>query len=408
MQTQLQPFALKLQRGAEAESILRSCVHCGFCNATCPTFQLLGDELDGPRGRIYLIKQVLEGGEVTRATQTHLDRCLTCRSCETTCPSGVRYHSLLEIGRAEVDKRVPRTVAQRLMRRTLGHLLTRPALFGLLVNLGRIVRPLLPKALREKVPMRPAAQGIRRVSKHARKVLTLEGCVQPALSPNTNAATSRVLDALGIEVVATSGIRCCGALEYHLDAQAAGLDHARRNIDAWWPAVEAGVEAIVQTASGCGAFVQQYGELLAVDPVYADKAKRISALSKDIVEVLRAEPLETSRLSANVDHKVAFHCPCTLQHAQKLGGAVEDVLRRLGCSLTAVPDAHLCCGSAGTYSITQPALAKQLRDDKLAALQSGAPEQIVTANIGCQIHLGAASKVPMRHWIELVDAASTR
>lgn len=406
MQTQLHPFALKLQRGAEAESILRSCVHCGFCNATCPTYQLLGDELDGPRGRIYLIKHVLEGGEVTRVTQTHLDRCLTCRSCESTCPSGVQYHSLLDIGRAEVEKRVPRTAKQRIMRRALAYLLTRPELFSAAVLLGRALRPLLPAALAEKVPPRPAPAGARPVKKHARKVLMLEGCVQTSLSPNTNAAASRVLDALGMEVIQVSGIRCCGALEYHLDAQGAGLDHARRTIDAWWPAVSTGVEAIVQTASGCGAFVKEYGHLLATDPDYSEKAKRISFLCKDLVEVLRAEPLEASPLRSRAQRKIAFQCPCTLQHGQKLGGAVEGVLRRLGFSLTDVPDAHLCCGSAGTYSITQPALAKQLRDAKLTALRSGDPELIVTSNIGCQMHLGTASKVPVRHWIELLDVGS--
>ena len=403
MQTRLDSVALQLPRAAEAESILRSCVHCGFCNATCPTYQLLGDELDGPRGRIYQIKQMLEGGEVTRETQLHLDRCLTCRNCETTCPSGVRYHSLLDIGREEIARRVPRTPGEKLLRGTLRKLMTRPALFGFLLRVGRLFRPLLPALLRDKVPAHPAAPGKRPLAQRTRKVLMLEGCVQPSLSPNTNAATARVLDKLGIQVRPISGVRCCGAVDYHLDAQDDGLNHARRNIDAWWPAIEAGAEAIVQTASGCGAFVKEYGHLLKRDPAYAAKAKKVSALALDLVEVLRREPLEKLRSPEAGDDKLAFHCPCTLQHAQKLGGAVEDVLKRLGFPLTSVPDAHLCCGSAGTYSITQPELAKQLRDNKLAALQSGDPQQIVTANIGCQTHLVAASKVPVRHWIEVVD-----
>lgn len=403
MQTRLDSVALQLPRAAEAESILRSCVHCGFCNATCPTYQLLGDELDGPRGRIYQIKQMLEGGEVTRETQLHLDRCLTCRNCETTCPSGVRYHSLLDIGREEIARRVPRTPGEKLLRGTLRRLMTQPALFGFLLRIGRLFRPLLPALLRDKVPAHPAAPGKRPLAQRTRKLLMLEGCVQPSLSPNTNAATARVLDKLGIQVQPVSGVRCCGAVDYHLDAQDDGLNHARRNIDAWWPAIEAGAEAIVQTASGCGAFVKEYGHLLERDPAYAAKARKVSALALDLVEVLRKEPLEKLRLPDAGDDKLAFHCPCTLQHAQKLGGAVEDVLKRLGFPLTSVPDAHLCCGSAGTYSITQPELSKQLRDNKLVALQSGDPQQIVTANIGCQTHLAAASKVPVRHWIEIVD-----
>jgi len=402
MQTRLDFQALQMPRAAEAERVLRSCVHCGFCNATCPTYQLLGDELDGPRGRIYLIKQMLEGGEVTRTTQTHLDRCLTCRNCETTCPSGVQYHTLLDIGREEIDRRVSRTPMQRVLRSAIRFVMTRPMLFGALLRMGRWVRPLLPAALCDKIPAQIAAAGQRPAATQARKMLMLEGCVQPALSPNTNAAVARVLNRLGIAIVPATRAGCCGAVDYHLDAQEAGLARARRNIDAWWPAVEAGAEAIVQTASGCGAFVKEYGDLLAQDPHYAAKAKRISALAKDLVEVLRSEPLEKIRV-VGATGKLAFHCPCTLQHAQKLGGAVEDVLKRLGFTLTAVPDGHLCCGSAGTYSLTQPDLSRQLRDRKLAALQSGAPEQIVTANIGCQMHLAGQAKVPVKHWIEQLD-----
>ena len=403
MQTTLSDKARQLPRAEEAESILRSCVHCGFCNATCPTYQLLGDELDGPRGRIYLIKQVLEGNEVTEKTQLHLDRCLSCRNCETTCPSGVDYHNLLDIGRAVVDAAVPRPLGQRLLRESLRAVVPNAALFKSLTQLGNTFRPLLPGSLKIKLPSNITPAKARPAVRHARKVLMLEGCVQPGLSPNTNAATARVLDRLGISVTPVAQAGCCGAVDYHLNAQEAGLNRARRNIDAWWPSVEAGAEAIVQTASGCGAFVKDYGHLLSGDPTYASKAQRISALTKDLVEVLRDEPLEN--LGVASDLRLAFHCPCTLQHAQKLGGAVESVLSRLGFNLTAVPDAHLCCGSAGTYSITQPELSKRLRDNKMNALESGRPEVIATANIGCQTHLAGAGRTPVRHWIELIEEA---
>ncbi|MDD1965289.1 glycolate oxidase subunit GlcF [Pseudomonas putida] len=403
MQTTLSEQAKRLPRGEEAESILRSCVHCGFCNATCPTYQLLGDELDGPRGRIYLIKQVLEGKEVTEKTQLHLDRCLSCRNCETTCPSGVNYHNLLDIGRAVVDAAVPRPMSQRLVREGLRNVVPNTSLFKALTQMGNAFRPLLPATLKDKLPgsVRPAKP--RPTRQHARQVLILEGCVQPGLSPNTNAATARVLDRLGITVKSIAQAGCCGAVDYHLNAQEQGLQRARRNIDAWWPSVQAGAEAIVQTASGCGAFVKDYGHMLRGDPAYAEKAAKISALTKDLVEVLRAEPLE--KLGACTSQKLAFHCPCTLQHAQKLGGSVEAVLTRLGFNLTAVPDGHLCCGSAGTYSITQPQLSRQLRDNKMNALESGRPEVIATANIGCQTHLASAGRTPVKHWIELIEDA---
>ncbi|MDD2054311.1 glycolate oxidase subunit GlcF [Pseudomonas putida] len=403
MQTHLSEQARQLPRAEEAERILRSCVHCGFCNATCPTYQLLGDELDGPRGRIYLIKQVLEGQEVSAKTQLHLDRCLSCRNCETTCPSGVQYHNLLDIGRAVVDAAVPRPLAQRVLRQSLRAVVPHAALFKGLTQAGQVFRPLLPASLNSKLPRSAATAKPRPAPRHARRVLMLEGCVQPGLAPNTNAATARVLDRLGISVTPIQEAGCCGAVDYHLDAQAQGLQRARQNIDAWWPAIEQGAEAIVQTASGCGAFVKEYGHLLAHDPAYADKARRVSSLAKDLVEVFSAEPLE--QLGVHADMRLAFHCPCTLQHAQKLGGAVESVLTRLGFGLTAVPDSHLCCGSAGTYSLTQPELSKQLRDNKLNALESGKPQVIVTANIGCQTHLDGAGRTPVRHWIELVEEA---
>ncbi|PJX14954.1 glycolate oxidase iron-sulfur subunit [Halomonas sp. 141] len=392
----------------EAERILRTCVHCGFCNATCPTYQLLGDERDGPRGRIYLMKELLESrdddDQVTEETRLHLDRCLTCRNCETTCPSGVEYHKLLDIGRAEIERRVPRSAAERAQRYALRKMLVDPKRFKALLSLGQTFKPLVPGKLRSKMPPAPVDAGQRPDSqRHARKVLILEGCVQPGLSPNTNAATARLLDRLGISVTPISEAGCCGAIDFHLNAQEAGRQRMRANIDAWWPHIEQGAEAIVQTASGCGAFVKEYADMLKDDPAYAEKARRVSALARDIVEILRDEPLETLQLKEH--QRLAFHCPCTLQHAQKLNGAVESVLSQLGFTLAPVKDAHLCCGSAGTYSVTQPELATQLRDNKLNALEAGNPEVIVTANIGCQTHLASANRTPVRHWVEVVDAA---
>ena len=403
MQTNLSDEARTLARAEEAETILRTCVHCGFCNATCPTYQLLGNELDGPRGRIYLIKQMMEGEPVSDRTQLHLDRCLTCRNCETTCPSGVKYHALLDIGREMLDKRVERPFAQRALRAGLRHVVPRPRTFGTLLQAGRLVRSALPKTIADKIPHAIADAGTRPPMRHARRMLMLEGCAQRSLSPNTNAAAARVLDRLGISIEGAPEAGCCGATDYHLDAQQAGLDRARRNIDAWWPKVQAGAQAIVQTASGCGAFVKEYGDLLRDDPAYAERARHISSIARDLVEVLAAEHIE--RLDIATDQRIAFHCPCTLQHAQKLGGAVEGVLSRLGFDLASVPDAHLCCGSAGTYAFTQPELARRLRDNKLDALESGKPDLIATANIGCQTHLGGAGRTAVRHWIEIVDSA---
>ncbi|XKH59701.1 glycolate oxidase subunit GlcF [Halomonas sediminis] len=408
MQTQFTDADRQKPHIQEADRILRTCVHCGFCNATCPTYQLLGDERDGPRGRIYLMKELLESAEdddqVTEETRLHLDRCLTCRSCETTCPSGVEYHKLLDIGRAEIDRRVPRPAADRMLRFGLRKALVEPKRFQALLKLGQTFKPMVPGALQNKMPPKPADAGQRPDTQtHSRRVLMLEGCVQPGLSPNTNAATARMLDRLGISVTPVNEVGCCGAIDFHLNAQKDGRHRMRANIDAWWPHIEQGAESIVQTASGCGAFVKEYGYMLRDDPAYAEKAQRVSELAKDLVEVLRDENLETFEIGDT--QRLAFHCPCTLQHAQQLSGAVEGVLTRLGFALTPVADAHLCCGSAGTYSVTQPELATQLRDNKLNALEAGAPEVIVTANIGCQTHLAGANRTPVRHWIEIVDAA---
>lgn len=401
MQTSLADFIKDTSQGREADAILRSCVHCGFCTATCPTYQLLGDELDGPRGRIYLIKQVLEGHTPSRPTQVHLDRCLTCLACETTCPSGVRYGHLAEIGRELVEQRVRRPWRERLMRSALRRVLPYRRRFGALLGLGRGVRPLLPAALKSQVPPR-TEPGPWPAARHPRRMLMLGGCVQPGLAPEIDAATARVLDRLGISAIALPESGCCGAVSLHLSARAEAEGFMRRNIDAWWPHVEAGAEGILVTASGCGAVVKDYGHLLREDPEYADKAARISALVRDPGEVLAREDL--SALALEGDRRIAFHSPCTLQHGQKLPGVVEGVLQRLGFDLTPVADSHLCCGSAGTYSIMQPELSTRLRDNKLAALEAGEPELIATANIGCLMHLRGGTTRTVRHWIELVDA----
>jgi len=404
MQTSLADYIRDTPQGQEADRILRACVHCGFCTATCPTYQLLGDELDGPRGRIYLMKQVLEGQEVSRKTQHHLDRCLTCRSCETTCPSGVRYGRLLDIGREVVEERVSRPLPERLLRRLLRLVLPHRRRFETLLKGGRLARPLLPRALRRLVPeARPA--GDWPVVRHARRVLMLEGCVQPGLAPQINAATARVLDRLGISVIRSAQAGCCGAVSHHLSAADEAKAFMRRNVDAWWPEIEAGAEAIVVNASGCGVVVKEYGHLLADDPAYAERAARVAALAVDPAELLAREGVGPLRIGAAQRRRVAFHAPCTLQHGQKLPGLVERLLAEAGFELTGVPDAHLCCGSAGTYSILQRSLSERLRENKLAALQSGGPAVIATANIGCLHHLQTGAGVPVVHWIELLDPA---
>ena len=402
MQTALADFIRDTPEGREADAILRKCVHCGFCTATCPTYLLLGDENDGPRGRIYLMKQALEGQAVTDKTRLHLDRCLTCRACETTCPSGVQYGRLLDIGRKLVEKKVERPAGQRIMRRLLAEVLSRRLLFASLLRLGRIVRPLLPPKLAEKVPASVPAAGAWPAPRHARKMLVLAGCVQPALSPDINAAAARVLDRIGISLVEAPSAGCCGALRFHVGYQDEGLADMRALIDAWWPHVEAGAEAIVMTASGCGAVVKEYGHLLRDDPAYAAKAAKVSAMTRDICEVLDAEFDRLSPLLRKKGGRVAFHPPCTLQHGLRLRGVTERLLARAGFELTPVPDAHLCCGSAGTYSILEAELSARLRADKVAALASGEPGQIATANIGCLAHLQAGTALPVRHWITLL------
>jgi glycolate oxidase iron-sulfur subunit len=404
MQTNLSAEFRDTPEGREADAILRACVHCGFCMATCPTYQLLGDELDGPRGRIYLIKQVLEGQPVTQKTQLHLDRCLTCRNCETTCPSGVQYGRLLDIGRAVVERKVGRTPTEAAQRWSLRRALMSGSLFGAAISSARMVKGLLPRELGDRIPSAPRA-GAWPAPRHARKMLLMEGCVQPALKPNIDAAAARVFDRIGISVTRAPGSGCCGALSHHLSADDEARAIVRRNIDAWWPHVEQGIEAIVVTASGCGVMVKDYGHFLAQEPAYAARASRIAELARDPIEIVTAEWRKIAPLVAmdQGPQRVAFHPPCTLQHGMQIRGQVEEIILALGHSLLPVADAHTCCGSAGTYSILQPKLAGELKANKLRALEASRPNVIATANIGCMTHLESGTRTPVRHWVELLD-----
>ena len=407
MYVKLHPEYSESPTAREAANIVQSCVHCGFCNATCPTYQDLFDERDGPRGRIYLIKNMLESGQANDVARKHLDRCLTCRACETTCPSGVQYGRLVDIGREIVDESGDRPVAQRLVRRALRWVFPYSRRIGVLLNLGRFFAPILPQSLRRNIPPRQVVETEPVTSPTAaRKMVVLGGCVQSAVTPRTNHAAQRALRRLGIELVEAKKAGCCGAVSYHLGAQDEGLNFARRNIDAWWPQVDAGAEAIITTASGCGVMVKDYGELLKDDRDYAAKASRISELAKDLSEMLDDEDLS---VFAEVTNKArtAVHCPCTLTHGQQLGGILERVLTKAGVPLSRTNENHLCCGSAGTYSLLQSEISERLLKRKLAALSIDDPEQIVTANIGCQLHLGAQSKVPVKHWIELLDSETS-
>jgi glycolate oxidase iron-sulfur subunit len=411
MQTHLAPEFQGTADGLAAEAILRKCVHCGFCTATCPTYQLLGDELDGPRGRIYLIKQVLEGQTPTRKTQQHLDRCLTCRNCESTCPSGVDYGHLVDIGRKLVDERVARPAAEKALRWALKEGLPSP-LFAPAMKLGQAVRGLLPAKLKNKVPAAQDA-GVWTTRTHARKVLMLAGCVQPAMQPNINSATARVLDAAGIEVVLAAKAGCCGAVKFHLNDHDGGKAEMRRNIDAWWPLMQdgTGVEALVMNASGCGVMVKDYGHALRDEPQYAAKAQRVSELTRDLSELLPELvplllPALRNRLQSAPAQQITFHPPCTLQHGQQLRGGVEKHLGDLGFKINVAScEAHLCCGSAGTYSVLQPELSYALRDRKLGNLAQMQPDTIASANIGCITHLQSGTATPVRHWVEVLDEA---
>ena len=401
MQTKISSAYSNTNDGQRAEEILRSCVHCGFCTATCPTYQLLGDELDSPRGRIYLIKQMIEGNEVTKNTQQHLDRCLVCRSCETTCPSGVEYSHLLEIGRKLVDEKVERPLLEKIQRKLLCFVLPYPQRFSPLIKLGRLFKPLLPAKIKLSIP--DITGNIHWDNNtQARKMIILNGCVQPSLSPQINAATSRVLNKLGIELINKPLAQCCGAVNQHLNDETTALTFIKKNIDEWQPLLESGTaEAIIITASGCGAMVKEYAHMLRNDNDYAEKAKQVSLACKDISEIIASEDL--SQLEINTDKTISFHSPCTLQHAQKLNGVVEGILGKAGFKLNVIKDSHLCCGSAGTYSILQADISQQLKQNKLHALEKDKPELIATANIGCLHHLASGTETKVQHWIELLD-----
>jgi glycolate oxidase iron-sulfur subunit len=408
MQTTLAATIKNTAQGQEADAILRSCVHCGFCLATCPTYQLLGDELDSPRGRIYLMKQMLEGAPVTGDTQLHLDRCLTCRACETTCPSGVRYGKLLDIGRSLMEERVERQAIPALKRYVLRKVLPHRRRFAAAYALARLVRGILPREIRAKVPHKERQTQKWPPVRHTRRVILLEGCVQPTLTPPVNVAAARVLDRIGVSVLRVAAAGCCGAVAHHLSANEDTLQQLKRNIDAVWPHVESGVEAIIMTASACTAMLTDYGHLLREDPAYAPRAARVSELAREMSDILLANAATLKEAlrakgSAQPGPKVAFQSPCTLQHALKIRGSVESLLGEAGFVLTHVPDSHLCCGSAGTYSILQPALSARLLSDKVTALEQGDPAIIATANIGCQTHLRTGTALPVLHWIQLLE-----
>jgi len=405
MQTKLIPLYQESDTGKEAESILRNCVHCGFCNATCPTYQVLGDELDGPRGRIYLIKDMLEGKPVSEETRQHLDRCLTCRACETTCPSGVEYHRLLDIGREILDDKIPRSYPDNMTRKVLAQLLSSPVLFKTLLKFGQRVRPMLPLKIQAKVPFRqPATLPVFKQSIQRRKVLVLDGCVQDSLAPNINLATRYVLAKFGVECISIESAVCCGSAAFHLNEFKKAKQQAKVNIDAWWPIVDAGeCEAIIVNASGCGVFVKDYGSLLKDDEHYRQRAKTIAGLARDPSEFLVDE--DWARVDfpePSSDKKIVFHPPCTLQHGQKITGQVEKILAGLGAEVLGFKDTHLCCGSAGTYSILQSEISSELKSRKVDAIEKVKPEQILTANIGCQSHLASGTTIPVRHWLEFV------
>jgi len=400
MQTKILPDILATAEGKEADRVLRSCVHCGFCTATCPTYQVLGDELDSPRGRIYLIKEMLESGTASEKTQLHLDRCLSCQSCETTCPSGVEYHKLLSIGRKMVDEQNPRSFTERCQRWLLRQVVSRRRLFSALLRCGQLFRPLLPPSLKQSIPVRQQLSSFQPATL-SRQIILLQGCAQPSLSPNINHSVTRVMDALGIQTLKLDNEGCCGALSHHMNATEQALNSAKRNIDAWWPFVESlQVEAIVISESGCGNFVKEYSYLLKDDATYSAKMERIQILTKDLSEVLCKE--ELSRFNSKTPQTLAFQAPCTLQHGQGIKGSVEKILTSLGHTLTPVADGHLCCGSAGSYSILQRELSLELRERKLKNLHSGSPTVIASANIGCISHLRGGTETPVKHWVELL------
>ncbi|MBK6510076.1 MAG: glycolate oxidase subunit GlcF [Haliea sp.] len=409
MHVELHPRFAGTGEGESARALTAACVHCGFCLSTCPTYLDTRDERDSPRGRIYLIKHLLESGAASAQTQLHLDRCLTCRNCETACPSGMQYGELLDIGRGLMEHEAPRPAVDRGVRWMLRFVLTRPRLLAAALRVGQALRPFVTEQLRQKIPprqMRDAehnpAHSPAPARAHERSMLVLEGCVQRAATPIPMPPRGAYCDKLGIGLISAPQAGCCGAVNYHLAAHDAGLDDMRRNIDAWWPYIESGAEAIVSSATGCGAMLVDYGRLLADDPAYAEKARRVSALTRDLAQILLHEDLRALAVDTQVG-KVAVHPPCTMQHALQQPTLLEDVLRKAGFDIATTVEKLLCCGSAGTYSILQSDTSERLRATMLNALTHDRPALIATANIGCQLHLQAAAAVPVVHWIELLD-----
>ncbi len=400
----LQPYA------KEAEDILRRCVHCGFCNATCPTFQLLGDELDGPRGRIYLIKQVLEGASPTTSSRKHLDRCLTCQSCETTCPSGVHYSRLLETGRQIHDEVLSRPLKEKWLRIALRKILLNPLLFRALLTVGHGFSFLLPKNLKKKLPPLGKAQidesEKTAPSKQSRTLIMLRGCAQQVCAPEINQSARKIFNQLGFNVIESTADKCCGALSQHNDATEEARELARRNIDAWWPLLQQGAEAIVLTTSGCATMVREYGHILADNDSYADKARRVAEVCRDPVEILEEFSHRLGKIPG-VANNISYQVPCTQQHGLRIRGRVEALLSNAGFALASQHIGHLCCGSAGSYSVMQPALSSQLKTNKLEDLSKHSPALIATGNIGCLLHLQSGTDIPVRHWLQLIDVVQT-
>ncbi|NKC01156.1 MAG: glycolate oxidase subunit GlcF [Pseudomonadales bacterium] len=396
MQTNFTAELLATDRGQRANEILRSCVHCGFCNATCPTYQLTGDELDGPRGRIYLIRDLLEGVDDSTRSQMHLDRCLTCRACETTCPSGVAYGELAEIARNELGP--SRRGIKGWMRLFIRWLVPDASRLRRMARLGKITRPFIPARLKQHIPQR-IGKRVEANAQHTRKVLLLNGCAQQVATENTNKHLRDLLDQQGIGVEVASDEGCCGALDLHLGDESKALDRVRRNVDALSAHLDS-CEAIISTASGCGVTLKDYGRLLAADSEYAEAAALVSAATLDVVEFVERAALDL-RKRDDID-RVAWHAPCSLQHGMQITGSVERCLESAGYELVPIKDPHLCCGSAGSYSMLEPEMSDELGRRKVEALLQNDPEIIATANVGCQSHLGHRTGVPVVHWLELL------
>ncbi|SES22501.1 glycolate oxidase subunit GlcF [Rhizobium sp. NFR03] len=419
MQTSFTPAQLSDPHVAESEKILRRCVHCGFCTATCPTYVTLGNELDSPRGRIYLIKDMLENDRpADREVVTHIDRCLSCLACTTTCPSGVDYMHLIDHARVHIEQTYRRPLADRLIRSLLAAVLPYPARFRAALALARVARPLAP-LLRRAAPLAPLAAMLDLAPRHAAKrperavppdsaltrgrVILLEGCAQPTLDPGINAATVRLLTRFGVAIATPKGEGCCGALVHHMGREQQALAFARRNIDVWMREIDAGgIDAILITASGCGTTIKDYGHMLRLDPLYAEKAAKISALAQDITEYLATLHLEAL---PKRDLVVAYHSACSLQHGQKITALPKLLLKTAGFTVRDPAEGHLCCGSAGTYNILQPDISATLRRRKVKNIEATKPDVIAAGNIGCLTQIASATAIPIVHTVELLDWA---